>query len=624
MVSILKQQRKVANGLDRRIFLACLMTIKGQFISVCVTHEGEQVRTIPGVPAVAPPASTPILWAICDSCHAVGFTLDATFTGNVYPKLDLEGSLTQLTEPISINSADSFTGDGVLDASGNLYCLNFYKDDAPGTTVTYYPALSTKNTAPTRVLGGTLTTLPNAASVTSNNITKGGVCLGATSKIYVGVLGKLYQFASAASGNVAPLANVDVSGIGNVKSCRFDPINGYVWLGFDNNSIAAYDETLTQQRLITGAATGLNKPEAVWLDSAGLVYVANNGAKSIAVYAANANGNAAPTKTISGAATLLNSPLAGVTGSDGTIYVGDQGAGPGTGDLLGATYTSAILVFSSSASGNAAPTKSITGANVHIDHMLDGTGSQPCGLLIAPTASLTAPYHPPATLFTSAKLTAPSLTLPATGRYGLLMSWTFCTMTAQYVVLEDTGLAGIALNLDNAGNRVLQLFDATGAQILIAKEGTIRRQCWFQDLISWDTTTQTLQWYLGGTSSSNLFGVTWSSSNLVGYPGSDGWQVGSSSIATPQGMSDLWFDVPNSFYDLAVAANLAKFAAAPDTMTSTPYCFPVSMGTNGTGPLGSTPHIFFSGAGNAYATNQGTAGGTWTIAGTLADAQNTP
>jgi hypothetical protein len=182
---------------------------------------------------------------------------------------------------------------------------------------------------------------------------------------------------------------------------------------------------------------------------------------------------------------------------------------------------------------------------------------------------------------------------------------------------------GWTLTTDNAFNVALTLYDATGAVVLSAKEGSSRNFHWYNDLISWDTVTQTLQWFLDGASSSNLFDVTWSSSNPVGYSSLDSWQVGSTT-SVDVGFSELWFNVPGAFYDLTFAANVAAFTTGALTMTGDPCSIPVSLGPNGMGPTGSAPHIYLSGAGNAFATNKGTAGGSWTISGTLSDALNNP
>ena len=62
-------------------------------------------------------------------------------------------------------------------------------------------------------------------------------------------------------------------------------------------------------RTISGAATRLNGPVGVTLDTAGNLYVSNSGSpvdSSITVYAFGANGNVAPLSIISGASTGFN------------------------------------------------------------------------------------------------------------------------------------------------------------------------------------------------------------------------------------------------------------------------------------------------------------------------------
>jgi DNA-binding beta-propeller fold protein YncE len=62
---------------------------------------------------------------------------------------------------------------------------------------------------------------------------------------------------------------------------------------------------------ISGALTGLNRPDAIFVDDpTGKIYVANAGSGAITVYAAGASGNAAPLATISGPATTITTPIA--------------------------------------------------------------------------------------------------------------------------------------------------------------------------------------------------------------------------------------------------------------------------------------------------------------------------
>lgn len=109
---------------------------------------------------------------------------------------------------------------------------------------------------------------------------------------------------------------------------------------------------------ISGAQTGLVTPVSVGLDSSNTLYVADQGspaagmAPAIRVYAANPIGaqNVAPIRTIIGAATLLNAPNDVRVDSTGRIYVSDStSAGAGV-----------INVYAAGATGNVAPVATYT------------------------------------------------------------------------------------------------------------------------------------------------------------------------------------------------------------------------------------------------------------------------
>lgn len=605
------------------------MSQKGLFISVCVTHEGEQGRTTPYPPASPTASNLPTMWVGCDSCHILGFPLSAgTFNGNVYPQVVIEGSRTDLTEPITINSNNSFLGQAVVDSSGNLYSLNFYVDDAPGTTITFYVSPAQRNTLPVRTIGGNLTTLPAQGS----GILRGGLCIDTAQDIWALCGGTLLEFAPSANGNVTASHSYNVSTtVGALNYCLFwDAARSLIWAVGNTPCVAAYDTSGVQQRLISGSSTTLAvNIKSVAVDSSGLIYVANDYGgvtSSVAVFAATAgttgSQNVAPIQTISGAATFLDAPQS-ITVYNGMIYVGDIGVGTGAAQgnfpRSGAFYSNCIFAWPTGTTGNVAPTTIVQGAKAEIDFMADGAGSGPVSLIVGATSAVPVPYHPPATRFTTASMTVTGMSLPASSRYGALMNWSFASVPGASVpIFQDLDGHGFTLAQNSAGARVLKLFDATGSIIATATESTARDNTgvvWYQDLISWDTLAQNLQWYLSGFTSANL-AVTWASTNPVAYPSADNWQFGS----TGQDIlvSDFWFNVPGSTFSLS--ANVSNFAANGDTMSGVVYCYPVNISTG----LGPTGLIYFTGNGTSYAVNRGTAGGGITTSGTLSDGQNTP
>jgi sugar lactone lactonase YvrE len=112
-----------------------------------------------------------------------------------------------------------------------------------------------------------------------------------------------------------------------------------------------------QTDAITGSSTGLNNPDAVAVDAAGNIYVANFGTAtpataSITIYAPGASGDATPTATIAGSNTGLSTPQGIAVDAAGIIYVAN--------DFIGGP-ASRITVYAPGASGNATPDRSISG-----------------------------------------------------------------------------------------------------------------------------------------------------------------------------------------------------------------------------------------------------------------------
>src|SRR5437879_4414354 len=125
----------------------------------------------------------------------------------------------------------------------------------------------------------------------------------------------------------------------------------------------------TPTATIAGGNTGLDFPYGVAHDGAGNIYATNSGSSgvgssSITVYAAGANGDAAPIATIRGSNTGLNFPLGIALDGAGDIYVANFGA-------------SNILIFAAGASGNVTPIATIAVASPCTTYgvALDGAGN---------------------------------------------------------------------------------------------------------------------------------------------------------------------------------------------------------------------------------------------------------
>lgn len=215
--------------------------------------------------------------------------------GNVAPTLTIAGTNTLLTSPYGVTH----------DAAGNLYVA-----DLGSSSVMIYAAGASGNVAPTATITGANTGL--SAPV--------GIALDAAGNIYVAndAANTITVYAAGTSGNVLPMTT------------------------------------------ISGENTGLNSPAGIALDGTGKLYVANLGGSTVTVYAAGATGNATPTATITGASTGLNMPF-GITVAGSQLYVANQ-----TGN--------SVVVYPASATGNVAPSATITGPTT--------TLSEPAGIAV--------------------------------------------------------------------------------------------------------------------------------------------------------------------------------------------------------------------------------------------------
>jgi hypothetical protein len=182
-------------------------------------------------------------------------------------------------------------------------------------------------------------------------------------------------YSRTASGNTAPLRNLSGPATGlSFPGVAVDTVNNELLVGNGgNNSITVYSRTASGNtaplRTLSGPATGLSVPSgsgpALDLVNNELL-VQNLVGNSITVYSRTASGNAAPLRTISGPATGLNDPIG-------------LAVDPVHNELVASSFIgSTVGVFSRTGSGNVAPLRVLSG---------DMTGiSGPEGLAVTPAA----------------------------------------------------------------------------------------------------------------------------------------------------------------------------------------------------------------------------------------------
>lgn len=266
-----------------------------------------------------------------------------------------------------------------------------------GASVMSWDIGANGNTAPSSLLSGANTTL----SIHSN-----GIAVDASGNLYVVSQSAIAVFGTAPNGNVAPTRIIQGS---NVLAADY------------------------------GFTAGIA------VDTAGDVFAATSGFSGeppeIRVFAAGANGNAAPIRVISGSNTGLTVAAQALALHGTDLYASTQNVSP------------AVAVFDASANGNVAPknTLTIASSDVILDSVIGQFAVDSAGNLYVPMAQLANP----SSTNTKVLVYPPSATAPS--------------VTLTGAATELTAATGVAL--DTAGNIFVANADPAGPSILVFAAG---------------------------------------------------------------------------------------------------------------------------------------------------------
>jgi sugar lactone lactonase YvrE len=260
---------------------------------------------------------------------------------------------------IAVLAACTSTGTALNPPSGisGQRASHLVVTDVVNNSVLTFPATANGSVAPTSSLTGGSTGLIQPEGFFINS-TRTNVWVGNYNS---GSNGTITEYALGASGNTAPSVT-----LGGGSTTLQGPAGIYVdssgtiyVADYDNSAVDIFSPGTTTQaplRQIKGGSTGFGTPTGVWLDAGGNIWVGTENG-SVEEFAPSANGNVAPINTISGSNTVLGYVMGVVFDSHGNLWVADAYNGIGA----------SIEEFAPGATGNATPTRIITGASTLLD-----------------------------------------------------------------------------------------------------------------------------------------------------------------------------------------------------------------------------------------------------------------
>jgi hypothetical protein len=235
-----------------------------------------------------------------------------------------------------------------MDDNGDTYVLQ-NSGFPKGSTVLKFPAGSSGDASPTKIIAGPATSLLNGSAIAAapdgSHIFVVSLCGPEPS------VSCIVEFPSEANGNSTPKTTITFPSGYNCD------MNGGVTLDLKGNLWVADNEKDCISELPAGASgavmpittiwgpnTGLDGPARLVLDEEGDLYVANRRGPSITVYKPGSHEDSAPLATIFGPRTELADPSSITVDQQGAIYVEDRDR---------------LLEFKAGSNGDASPEREI-------------------------------------------------------------------------------------------------------------------------------------------------------------------------------------------------------------------------------------------------------------------------
>jgi len=312
--------------------------------------------------------------------------------GGCTPTTYVSGNVAPIEAISSPDSAMDRPSGVAFDKSGKIYVANGGTGGRGVDSITIYPAGSYAHVAPIATIGA-----PAGEPDKTKLSDPAGVAVGPKGEIYSlnSQAESVTVYAPGSSGNIPPIREIsgdrtwlslplalatDSSGLLYVlnRATENAPAGSVSIYAAGSNGNASPVRTISGAR--HDKQMGFDSPTSLAVDSRNRVYVTNEGSAttyvskegvttygpdSVAIYAANSNGNVAPIASISGPRTRLKMPSGIAVDSIGNIYVANVQSGDGT-------SLDSITVYPPGSNGNVAPAMRLSDGRIIRDAIIQG------------------------------------------------------------------------------------------------------------------------------------------------------------------------------------------------------------------------------------------------------------